>query len=96
MSLAEVPRPQAFHGMVLVKTRASLISAGTERMIVELARKSLLRKVRARPDLVQKVVRSIRKEGLGPALQKGPKQDRHPRPLRLLLLGCGLRGRERC
>lgn len=70
MCIEEVPCPGVPHGMVLVKTRASLISAGTEKMIVELARKSLLGKARSRPDLVRKVVESIRKEGLGPALKK--------------------------
>jgi predicted dehydrogenase/threonine dehydrogenase-like Zn-dependent dehydrogenase len=81
MSLEEVPRPQIAHGMVLVRTVASLISAGTEKMIVELARKSLIGKARARPDLVQKVVRSIRKEGLGPALEKVRSKIDTPAPL---------------
>jgi len=60
---------------------ASLISAGTEKMIVELARKSLFGKAKARPDLVQKVVHSIRKEGLGPALVKVRSKIDTPIPL---------------
>ncbi len=70
MAVEEVPRPQVQPGMILVGTRASIISAGTEKMIVELARKSLLGKARSRPDLVQKVVKSIQKEGIAQALQK--------------------------
>ncbi len=81
MSLEEVPRPQVADKMVVVRTRASLISAGTEKMIVELARKSLLGKAKARPDLVQKVVRSIRKEGLGPSLVKVRSKIDTPIPL---------------
>ncbi len=81
MSFEEAPCPQVAHGMVLVKTRASLISAGTEKMIVELARKSLLGKAKARPDLVQKVIRSIRKEGLAPALKKVRSKIDSPVPL---------------
>ncbi|MGO9018934.1 MAG: bi-domain-containing oxidoreductase [Syntrophobacteraceae bacterium] len=81
MSLEEVPRPQVCDKMVVVRTRASLISAGTEKMIVELARKSLLGKAKARPDLVQKVVKSIQKEGIGQALRKVRSKIDTPIPL---------------
>ncbi len=81
MSLEEVPRPQVAGKMVVVRTSASLISAGTEKMIVELARKSLLGKARCRPDLVQKVVKSIQKEGVGQTLQKVRSKIDTPIPL---------------
>jgi len=60
---------------------SSLISAGTEKMVVELARKSLIGKARSRPDLVRKVVKSIQKEGLGPALEKVRSKIDTPVPL---------------
>ncbi len=81
MAVEEVPRPQIQPGMILVETRASIISAGTEKMIVELARKSLLGKARSRPDLVHKVVKSIQKEGIGQALQKVRSKIDTPIPL---------------
>lgn len=59
----DVPAPIPKPGMVLVKTGASLVSAGTERMVVEFAGKSLLGKARARPDLVRQVVDKARREG---------------------------------
>jgi len=68
--LADVPAPAPLPGGVVVATAASLVSSGTERMLVELAQKSLLGKARARPDLVRKVIDKIRTEGLGPALTK--------------------------
>ena len=68
--LAEVPAPQCAPGGVLIRTRFSVISAGTEKMLMELARKSLLAKARARPDLVRRVVAKARVEGVGPALRK--------------------------
>ena len=43
--VADVPMPQAQPGMALVRTSASLVSAGTERMLVDFAGKSLLGKV---------------------------------------------------
>ncbi len=68
--LAEVPAPRCASGGVVVRTRFSVISAGTEKMLMELAKKSLLAKARARPDLVKRVVAKARVEGIGPALRK--------------------------
>jgi predicted dehydrogenase/threonine dehydrogenase-like Zn-dependent dehydrogenase len=62
--VVEVPLPAPQPGMVLVKTAASLVSAGTERMVVEFAEKSLLGKVQARPDLAKQVLDKARREGL--------------------------------
>jgi polar amino acid transport system substrate-binding protein len=63
-TVAEVPAPIVQRGRVLVRTAASLVSAGTERAVVELGRKSLLAKARERPDLVRKVVEKVKTEGL--------------------------------
>jgi len=49
--VADVPAPSLRAGGVLVRTRWSLISAGTEKLIIELAGKSLVGKARARPEL---------------------------------------------
>lgn len=64
VEVADVPPPAAQEGRVLVRAAASLISAGTERMAVELGRKSLLGKARERPDLVRQVIRKAQAEGL--------------------------------
>lgn len=64
LDLAEVPVPQPSGNRLLVRTQASLISAGTERMAAQLARKGLLGKARARPDLVQKVLTKLQRDGL--------------------------------
>jgi len=68
--LADVPSPAPRSGGAVVRTGASLVSAGTERMITELAKKSLLGKARERPDLVRKVLDKIKTEGLAPTLTK--------------------------
>ncbi len=60
----EVPVPTPRAGMALVKTEASLVSAGTERMVVEFAEKSLVGKARSRPDLVRQVIDKAQREGL--------------------------------
>lgn len=64
LSLKEVPDPRVRSGHLLVETRASLISAGTERMVIDFAKKSLAAKAKARPDLVRKVVDKARRDGL--------------------------------
>jgi len=62
--VVDVPTPKARPGMALVKTAASLVSAGTERMLVDFAGKSLLGKARSRPDLARQVLDKARREGL--------------------------------
>src|SRR5687767_8348866 len=62
--VGEVPVPALQRGRVLVRTVASLISAGTERAAVELVSKGLVQEARQRPDLVKAVVAKVRNEGL--------------------------------
>lgn len=64
VGVGEVPAPLVQQGRVLVRTVASLISAGTERAAVESARKSLVQEARERPDLVKAVINKARNEGL--------------------------------
>ncbi len=68
-AVAEVPVPTPRRGQALVRVSASLVSAGTERMVVEFAEKSLLGKARARPDLVRQALDKARREGLLPTFQ---------------------------
>lgn len=64
LSLKEVPEPRVKAGCLLVRTTASLISAGTERMVIDFAKKSLAGKAKERPDLVRKVLDKARRDGL--------------------------------
>ena len=60
----EVPIPNPQKGEALVHIAASLVSAGTERMVVEFAEKTLISKARSRPDLVHQVLDKARREGV--------------------------------
>src|SRR6185369_9026410 len=62
--VGEVPLPALQRGRVLVRTVASLISAGTERMAVEMVSKGLVNEARQRPDLVKAVVSKVKTDGL--------------------------------
>ena len=67
--VSDVPAPQARRGMALVRTAASLVSAGTERMVVEFGEKNLIEKARSRPDLVRQMIDKARREGILPTVQ---------------------------
>src|SRR5215208_2059709 len=62
-TVEDVPVPTPREGQALVKIEASLVSAGTERMVVEFAEKSLVGKALSRPDLVKQVLDKGRREG---------------------------------
>ncbi|MCS6989662.1 MAG: bi-domain-containing oxidoreductase [Chloroherpetonaceae bacterium] len=64
IKVKSVPPPTLKSGMVIVRNLYSLISAGTERSKVDFAKKSLLDKARARPDLVKLVLKQIKEQGL--------------------------------
>lgn len=68
MTVSEVPAPALRGPGALVQTRCSLISAGTEKGVMELAKKSLLGKARERPDLVRQFLGKVKRDGLRPAL----------------------------
>jgi predicted dehydrogenase/threonine dehydrogenase-like Zn-dependent dehydrogenase len=63
LSAVQVPDPLAKPGHVLIANAFSVISVGTERMAMELARKSLLGKAREQPDQVRRVLEKLRNEG---------------------------------
>lgn len=62
--VVEVPVPQVQKKTALVRTAASLVSAGTERSLVEFAEKNLVQKASSRPDLVKQVMDKAKREGI--------------------------------
>ena len=99
--LKTVPDPRVRPGHLLVRTRASLISAGTERQMVGFARKSLLEKARARPDLVRKTIGKARRDGLAETARAVMTRLDEPLPLGYsaagvtVEAGAGMEGRYR-
>lgn len=77
----DVPVPTPRDGQALVKIESSLVSAGTERMIVEFAEKSLVGKARSRPDLVKQVLDKARREGFLNTAQAAFNRLDQPMPL---------------
>ena len=81
LDLTSVPCPQVADGHVLIRSRSSLISSGTERMLVEFSRASLIAKARQQPDRVQQVLDKIRSDGLLPTLEAVFARLDQPMPL---------------
>jgi predicted dehydrogenase/threonine dehydrogenase-like Zn-dependent dehydrogenase len=81
ISLAEVPQPYCKAGGVVVRTAASLISPGTEKMMIEMGQKSLLGKARARPDLVRQAWAKAQKEGFVSVFKEAMNRLDEPVPL---------------
>lgn len=68
VELASVPCPMPGRGQLLVRTHKTLISAGTERMLIEFGQANLIHKARQQPDKVRMVFNKIRTDGLRPTL----------------------------
>jgi polar amino acid transport system substrate-binding protein len=68
LKVDDVPETVCKSGGVLVTNVASLISAGTEKMAIDLAQKSLVGKAKERPDLVRQVLTKVQKDGLAATL----------------------------
>ena len=80
-ALVEVPVPQARPGAVLIQTRRSLVSLGTERMLVEFGKANLLDKARQQPDKVRMVLDKIKSDGLQTTMQSVFHKLEQPLPL---------------
>lgn len=62
--LAEVPIPRIDHGQLLIRTHTSLVSAGTERMLVKFGKSGLVSKARQQPDKVKMVLNKAKTDGV--------------------------------
>ena len=87
LGLFEVPAPVCQKYGALVQTKVSLVSAGTEKMLVDFAKKSLLAKAKDRPDLVSQVFDKMKKEGVKNTLEKVFTKLDSPIPLGYSLAG---------
>ncbi|NAW51363.1 Gfo/Idh/MocA family oxidoreductase [Elizabethkingia argentiflava] len=79
--LQEIPAPQVKKGHILIQTSRSLVSLGTERMLVEFGKSNLIQKARQQPDKVKQVLDKIKTEGLIPTLEAVFNKLGEPLPL---------------
>lgn len=79
--LEELPVPIPGRGQVLIRTTRTLVSLGTEKMLVEFSKSSLISKARQQPDKVKQVLDKIKADGLLPTLETVFKRLEEPLPL---------------
>ena len=79
--IAEVPCPQVRRGQLLIASSRSLVSAGTERMLVDFGKAGILGKMRQQPDKVRMVLDKIRTDGLMPTIESVLNKLDQPLPM---------------
>ena len=96
--VAKVPCPQTIIGQLLIRTSRSLVSAGTERMLVDFGKANPLEKARQQPDKVRMVLDKVKTDGLIPTVDAVRNKLAQPLPLgycnvgRVLEVGKGIKG----
>ena len=80
-SVGNVPAPGVRPGCVLIRTHRSLISAGTERMLVEFGKAGLIGKIRSQPEKARQVLDKLRTDGIAPTLEAVFRKLDEPLPL---------------
>ena len=93
LTTIEVPAPMVQPGQLLIQNHRSLISAGTEKTVRNLAKKSLLGKARERPDHLRRVLEKLRQEGLWNTVRQVREKLDDPMPMGYcsagVVLACG-------
>ena len=87
LKVEDVPDPTVRPGYVLISNLASVVSAGTERMVIDLARKSLVGKALQRPDHVRRILTKLKQEGLSSTIRQV--RSKLDEPMSLGYSSCG-------
>lgn len=96
--VANVPSPQVRSGQLLIRTSTTLVSAGTERMLVEFGKANFIQKARQQPDKVKMVLDKVRTDGLASTAQAVLNKLDQPVPLGycnvgvVMAVGAGISG----
>lgn len=96
--IIEAPAPMASRGTLLVATTTSLISSGTERMLVDFGKAGLIAKARQQPQRVKDVLAKMRTDGVLTTIEAVRSKLGQPIPLgycnvgRVTALGAGVEG----
>lgn len=81
IDVADVPSPGVKPGHLLITAERSLISAGTERMLLQFGRASWIGKARRQPEKLRQVLQKIRTDGLWPTIESVRSRLAEPQPL---------------
>ena len=96
--LEEIPAPVVRAGHILIETTRSLVSLGTERMLVEFGKSNLIQKAKQQPDKVKEVINKVKTDGLKPTISAVLNKLGKPLPLgycnvgKVISVGKGVEG----
>lgn len=79
--LVDIPVPQVRPGHILIQSRTSVVSAGTERMLVEFGKANMIDKARQQPEKVKQVLDKVKTDGLAPTINAVKTKLDQPLPL---------------
>ncbi len=79
--LVDIPCPSVHAGRILIRTNCSLISPGTERMLIEFGKAGLIEKIRKQPEKFHAVLNKIKTDGLLPTFDSVYSKLGEPIPL---------------
>lgn len=79
--LLDIPKPLSKDGHLIIRTKRTVVSAGTERMLVNFGKAGYLEKARQQPDKVKMVLNKIRTDGLLPTVQAVKSKLDQPLPM---------------
>lgn len=97
-SLADIPSPKVREGHLLIQTSRSLVSAGTERMLVDFGKANFIEKARQQPEKVRMVLDKVKTDGIMPTLEAVRNKLDQPLPMgycnvgTVLEVGAGVTG----
>lgn len=90
--LVDVPCPQNKNGQLLITTTKSLVSVGTERMLIDFGKSNFIEKARSQPDKVKMVLDKVKTDGLMPTIDAVKSKLDQPLPLGYCNVGTVLDG----
>jgi predicted dehydrogenase/threonine dehydrogenase-like Zn-dependent dehydrogenase len=93
--IAEIPAPKNTKGNILISSSVSLISAGTEKMLIDFGKSSYLEKAKKQPDKVKQVFDKIKSDGLLPTVEAVTSKLNQPLPLGYCNVGKVLESSDR-
>ena len=70
IDLIEIPVPSISNGEILVRSHRSLISTGTEKMLIDFGKSNFINKIKSQPDKVQEVISKVKNDGLSVLMKR--------------------------
>lgn len=80
-SIKNIPVPSVSEKNLLIRSKYSLISSGTERMLIDFGKSNLLEKAKQQPDRLKDVINKIKSDGFIPTFDTVMNRLNYPLPL---------------